>query len=521
MEQIQTDYSTDLGAHAELLKEFFRVLFDPEDIVLLVAGLGDEKHEALCECLGDWPEEIGGRKTTYFDNDLGRNQPFHFLKPFVVSQASIAAGDLAALHEINRQGYGIFFAVNPMSCGRRCQKTVTMAKHILIESDKNDIDAQLRFLNKYEANIVSAVHSGGKSLHCLVRISPSRPHPGVVGAWTAFRLPKGATKAPWPEYRQMGDYWKAEAEKHGIEIDAAAAHDHSRVSRVPGFLHSKTGRGAEVFKMNPSASWDWRVTDLSVFTNHSDSFSLSSLKPKTRPSPGTQEEKKEKRITATTNIVRTYVQTGSIPSSRNSFLDSIDAFENLRKNGLPGRHVRRKMHKILFESERVYDWQMGRMAEEWARVIRKNPMATVETTESAVEDMLRARKATDGIRIYLPDLTKLPELDKTKMGVMEARLVGLGCKEPLKAARIVARVILPLVKKLPRQCILGTVGIQSRKLRDAAHIRGHSRGYMDLWNWMQSVGIAMQKNQIRPVRQNPAVWRQHPFDSMAMRVSHG
>ena len=204
MEQIQTDYSADLGAHAELLKEFFRVLFDPEDIVLLVAGLGDEKHEALCECLGDWPQKIGGRKTTYFSEKLGRIQPFHFLKPFIVSQAPIAAGDLAALHEINRQGYGVFFAVNPMSCGRRCQKTVTMAKHILIESDKNDIDAQLRFLEKYEANIVSAVHSGGKSLHCLVRISPHDRIRGLSGHGRPSVYPRAPRRLRGPNTGKWG-----------------------------------------------------------------------------------------------------------------------------------------------------------------------------------------------------------------------------------------------------------------------------------------------------------------------------
>lgn len=518
MEQISTDYAADLEARAESLTKFFGILFDKDDLILIVAGLDKNRHKALCADLGDWPQKIGGRKTTYFSEKLGRIQPFPFLKPFIISHASITAADLAALHQINQQGYGIFFAINPMSCGRRCQKTVTMARHILIESDKNDIDAQLRFLKKYEANIVSAVHSGGKSLHCLVRISPPRPHPGVVGAWTAFHLPKGATKAPWAEYRQMGDCWIAEAEKHGIEIDTAAAHDHSRVSRVPGFLHSKTGRRAEVFKMNPSASWDWRVSSPAsgvppvasvvqevfreVSQNGSDSFSLSFLKPKARPSPETSKERKELLDTAKTNIVRTFMHTDSNPSSRNSFLDSIDAFENLRKNGLPGRHVRRKMHKYLFETARVFDWTKFRMAKEWARVIRKNLQATIETTKSALKDMLRAWNATDEIGIYLPDLAKLPELDKTKMGVMESRFVGMGCKEPLKAARIVARVILPLVKKLPRQCLLGTVGISSRELRNAAHIRGHSRAYKDLWRWMQSVKIKIaicKNNQFVPL----------------------
>ena len=469
MEQISIDYSTDLNAHAELLKEFFGILFDPEDIVLLVAGLGGEKHEALCECLGDWPEEVGGRKTTYFDKDLDRIQPRAFLKPFIISHASIAAGDLAALHEINEQGYGIFFAINPMSCGRRCQKTVTMARHILIESDTNDIDAQLRFLQEYEANIVSAVHSGGKSIHCLVRLSPPRPHPGVVGAWTAFHLPRGATKAPWAEYQQMGDYWIAEAKKHGIEIDAGAAHDHARVSRVPGFLHSKTGRAAEIVRLNTSAAWDWReLIGSSISIIQDDDVSFSFLSPKTESFcelGGTLEDLgktgKDKNAATKKAEHATGTRAGSQPN-KSSFLDRLDDFDNLRINGLPGRHTRRSMHRALFETARVFLWNESRMAEEWAGVILRNPAATVETVESAVEDMLRALNAIDGIGIYLPDLTKLPRLDEENMGVMRKRLDELGCKETRKASRIISRVILPLLKARPGKCAKGPIGSNPR-----------------------------------------------------------
>ena len=134
------------------------------------------------------------------------------------------------------------------------------------------------------------------------------------------------------------------------------------------------------------------------------------------------------------------------------------------------------------------------MAREWRRIIKRNPEATVESVKSAVRDMLLAWKATDGVRIYLPDVSKLPDLDDAKRGVLETRLVGMGCREPRKAARIVARVLLPLIKSLPRQCRQGTVGIQSTDLRNAAHIRGHTRGYKDLWDWMQKVAIVACKN---------------------------
>lgn len=498
MEQISTDYSAKLNADANMLKEFFSILFDPDESVLIVPGLNEDRFKALCANLEDWPKEIGGRKTTYYDKELRCIRPRRYLNPFSRSPTSASTRNLAALHAINRQGYDIFFAINPMSCRRRCQKTVTLARHILIESDKNDIDAQLRFLKEYEANIVSAVHSGGKSIHCLVRIAPPRLHPGAVGWREASRLGRGETKAPWAEYRRMGDYWIAEAHKHGIEIDTAAAHDHARVSRVPGFLHGKTGRRAEVVLLNPSASWDWRDSKdsmrssiLSIYENQNDDDSFSIINPKTetlRDSWGTYKDLEETNP-APKNVVRATGGQNICQSSKRSFLDLVDDFENLQQNGLPGRHVRRSMHRALFEAVRVFGWGESTMVKEWGGVIEKNPEATVESAESAVEDMLRAFTATDGIGVYLPDLTKLPELNEQHMEMMMRRLDALGCEETPKASRIIARVVFPLLKAFPHICLKGPIGISSRSLRAAANSREKYRGHKRVWTWMRAAKI--------------------------------
>lgn len=504
MEQIQADHSADLEAHSELLSEFLGVLFDRDDLVLIVAGLADEMHKALCGCLGDWPEEVGGRRTTYFSRKHGRVRPFHFLTPFIVSQATVDAGDLAALHEINRQGYGIFFAINPMSCGRRCQKAVTMARHILVESDKSPVDAQLRFLKDHEAEIVSAVHSGGKSVHCLVRVTPPRPNPGVVGARTAFRLPKGTTRATWAEYRQMAAYWREEALKWGVVTDPYCVSDYARVSRVPGFAHAGTGRRAEIIRLNPSASWDWRacpsapwaspvatVSPEAVRTdpsNRDDSFSFFLPNPE-NPTAVKPLGTTAKENTATKCVVRAPSKGTASSAPKRSFLDHVADFERLRRDGLPGRHVRREMHRALFEAARVFKWDETRMAEEWANVIRRNPSATPETPESAVEDMLRAFRAAARIGIYLPDLSRLPELGEENMAEMLSRLDLLGCAETAKAARIISRVLVPLVRARPGRCAKGMVHIKSVDLRTASNCRGQYRGHGKVWRWMQSVKL--------------------------------
>lgn len=499
MEQISTDHSTNLPAHAEMLKEFFSILFSPDEKVLMVPGLNKDLFKALCADLGDWPKEVGGRETTYYDKETRSIQPRRYLNPFSRSPASASTRNLTALHEINRQGYDIFFAINPMSCRRRCQKTVTMAKHVLIESDKNDINAQLRFLKEHDANIVSAVHSGGKSIHSLVRIAPPRWHMGRVCWREASRLGRGDTKATWPEYRLMGDHWIAEAHEHGVEIDTAAAHDHARVSRVPGFLHSKTGRGAEVVLLNPSASWDWkdsmRSSILSIYENQDNDDSFSLLNPKTESfcelgeTYKDLEETRENREPATKHVVRDPEKHGRSKPPKDSFLDLLDNFETLRQNGLPGRHVRRSMHRALFETARVFKWTETRMAEEWARVIQRNPAATVETVEGAVEDMLRAFKATDEIGIYLPNLTRLPEINEDNIGTLRNRLDGLGCKETGKALRIIAKVIFPLLKTSTGKCAMRAVRIKSVALRNAANSRERYRGHKEVWQWMQSSNI--------------------------------
>ena len=509
MSQIQSDRATDLDAYTRMLDDFFGTLFDRDDLILVVAGLGDEKHKALCECLGDWPEEVGGRRTTYFDKDLGRVQPRAFLKPFLVTQTAVAAGDLAALHEINRQGYGIFFGINPMSCGRRCQKAVTAARHILVESDESDIGSQLRFLGDHEAEIVSAVHSGGKSVHCLVRLAPPRPNPNVVGAWTAFRLRKGFTRATWAEYGQMAAYWREEALKWGVVTDPLCVSDYARVSRVPGFAHAGTGRRAEIIRLNPSASWDWRGIPLApvgspvspicrdVFRDVSRddyvSFSFSSSNPKIQQ-PEQPKEQQPFSITATRCVVRAPSKGTASSAPQRSFLDHVADFERLRRDGLPGRHVRREMHRALFEIARVFGWDETRMAEEWANIIRRNPSATPETPESAVEDMLRAFRATKGIVIYLPDLSKLPDLTERNMAEMRNRLDGLGCAETAKAMRIVSRVLIPFVRANPGRCAWGPVRIKSEVLRQAANCRGRYRGHKEVWEWMRAVKLIQRLN---------------------------
>lgn len=526
MELISTDYSTNLHAHAVMLKEFFSAPFGPKDTVYIYPRLRPDSPLTIRSGLiaDELPSE-------------GR----------VVSRrpSSTTTKTLARLHELNAMGYDIYYCINPLICPRRCQKGVLMARNILIEMDHSDMATQMEMLERFKPNIVSAVRSGGKSLHMIVKLNPPLWNPNRVGRMMVSRLKEGETSARWPQYVDLANRWIARFGMLGHTIDPRAAKDYARLSRVPGFRHAGTGVVSTLEYIDRNMSWDWknevdteanqiceisaeeldlRCEMLEAGLSESDRGELcgrdvlfpeiavsqsSILRPMRgckgkmegvthfsmaegrtlEPSPslgGTEGLIGLYKNTSRTSVVRT--------SPRKSFLDDIEDYAGMIRTGLPGRGTRMKYHKAMFTVARIFNWTEERMETDWRHIIEKNPEGTDKNPDEAVASLLGDWRANMGYSLFLPDVRKLPEFDPGKMGALETRLVGMGCREPRKAARIITRVILPFIKSLPRQCRQGTVGIQSTDLRNAAHIRGHSRGYKDLWDWMQKVGIVTCKN---------------------------
>lgn len=526
MELIHTDYSTDLPAHAQLLKEFFSTLFDPKDTVYIYPRLRPDS--ALTLRSGSFAEELPTE---------GR----------VVSRkpSSMNTKTLKRLHELNANGYDIYFCVNPLIHPRRCQKAVMMARNILIEMDESEMDAQMEMLERFKSNIVSATYSGSRSLHMIVKLKPPLWNPYRVGRMMVPRLKKGETSAWWPRYVDLANRWIARFGMLGHAIDNRAAKDYARLSRVPGFRHAGTGVVSTLEHLDRTMSWDWknevdaeanqnceisaedldlRCEMLEAGLSESDRDELCGrgvlfpevvVSQSSNPKPKVGDNGKKEGVvhislaedrvleppprlggtegliglninTSRTSVVRT--------RPRKSFLDDIEDYEGLIRTGLPGRGTRMKYHKAMFTVARIFNWTEERMETDWRHIIEKNPEGTDKNPDEAVASLLGDWRANKGFSLFLPDVRKLPEFDPGKMGALETRLIGMGCNEPRKAARIIARVILPLIKSLPRQCRQGTVGIRSTELRNAAHIRGHSRGYKDLWDWMQKVGIVTCMN---------------------------
>ena len=159
-------------------------------------------------------------------------------------------------------------------------------------------------------------------------------------------------------------------------------------------------------------------------------------------------------------------------------------YEKLASNGLPARHERLKLHVALFTAQRVFGWSEREMAHAWRTIIRRAPQHTDKTDEEAVDDMLRAYKATvSHKRPFLPVVSSnMPHPDLKKLKIA---LEKLGCPCMDKAFRIISRVLIPFAQEMPAQAIAGTLGIHSQHFRKAC--RGN--GYRDAVAWLEGSRI--------------------------------
>ncbi len=518
MDRFHNPYANDLQSHARLLKDFFSALFGPNDTVYI------------------YPRLRPGSPLTIRSGLIADELP---TEGRVVSRkpSSTNTKTLARLHELNAQGYDIYFCVNPLIHPRRCQKGVVLARNILIEMDHSEMETQREMLERFKSNIVSAACSGRRSLHMIVKMNPPLWNPNLVGRMMVSKLKKGETSARWPQYVDLANRWIARLEMLGHAIDNRVAKDYSRLSRVPGFLHAGAGMVSILEHLDAGASWDWKAEveedaeaeepteeemeayfetreaevpesvkdriwgrdvlfpDVSISQESTVKCESISQKQNSiclfRKKAESFEESinlKESNLnirdlinTSTTNVVRNQFQ--------KSFLDEIEEYERLKQTGLPGRGTRMIFHKVVFTAARVFGWDEEQLKEEWRGVIEANLKATDKRVDEAVESIMGDWHANKKFKIYIPNLARLPEMIPSRATMLEKRLGHMGCREPKKGGRIIQRVLLPTIQSLPGQCGQGKVGIQSTRLQSAVHARGESRGYRSTWEWMQESKI--------------------------------
>lgn len=122
-------------------------------------------------------------------------------------------GDIGSvLGDYNPEG-GAWIRFNPMDGKGAKNENVTDFKYALVESDSMEIEKQHAIIRELELPVACLVHSGGKSLHAIVRVDA----------------------ADYAEYRKRVDYLYDICKKNGLAIDQQNRNP-SRLSRMPGVM---------------------------------------------------------------------------------------------------------------------------------------------------------------------------------------------------------------------------------------------------------------------------------------------
>jgi len=110
---------------------------------------------------------------------------------------------------------GAWIRFNPLDGKGVRDDNVTAFRYALVESDTLAVDKQAAIYAELELPIAALVHSGGKSLHAIVRINATSKE----------------------EYRERVNFLHKVCQKNGLEIDTQNKNP-SRLSRMPGVLRN-------------------------------------------------------------------------------------------------------------------------------------------------------------------------------------------------------------------------------------------------------------------------------------------
>lgn len=133
----------------------------------------------------------------------------------LIEQLSKCGGDIGSVLGDYKEKVGAWIRFNPLD-GNGCKnENVTEFRFALVESDDTDLDKQNAIIHELELPVACLVHSGGKSLHAIVKID-----------------------APdYGEYRKRVDYLYNVCQKNGLNVDKQNRNP-SRLSRMPGVVRN-------------------------------------------------------------------------------------------------------------------------------------------------------------------------------------------------------------------------------------------------------------------------------------------
>lgn len=181
-----------------------------------------------------------GYVTHSFRGEDGRYKPkskgcFDRTAGKLIEELRKCGGDLGAVLGDYDPEAGAWIRFNPLDGQGVKNENVADFRYALVESDTLPIEKQNAIIRELELPVAALVHSGGKSLHAIVRIEA----------------------ASYEEYRKRVDFLYDVCRKNGLDIDRQNRNP-SRLSRMPGV--TRNGRKQFLADTNiGKASWDeWR-----------------------------------------------------------------------------------------------------------------------------------------------------------------------------------------------------------------------------------------------------------------------
>ena len=213
------------------ISTYLETLFDSSDLVGYVTGTWEKDGRHMPQ------------KGSY-DRTAGQ----------LLEDLSICDGDLGAVFGDYNPAAGAWIRFNPLDGKGVRNENVTLFNYALVESDDMPIEEQYAVIQQMELPVACLVHSGGKSLHAIVKVDA----------------------ASYSEYQKRVDYLYDVCKKNGLTVDRQNRNP-SRLSRMPGVL--RNGQQQTLLATNiGKANWsEWKEWIEAVNDDLPDAESLSAI----------------------------------------------------------------------------------------------------------------------------------------------------------------------------------------------------------------------------------------------------
>lgn len=129
----------------------------------------------------------------------------------LIQELNKCKGDIGSVLGDYKHEAGAWIRFNPIDGKGVKNENVTDFRYALVESDDTEIDQQNAIIRELELPVACLVHSGGKSIHAIVKVEAGS----------------------YDEYRKRVDYLYNVCRKNGLKIDTQNKNP-SRLSRMPG-----------------------------------------------------------------------------------------------------------------------------------------------------------------------------------------------------------------------------------------------------------------------------------------------